>query len=91
MKSPPETVNSVMEWLNERFALNLPTLPLHGWVGAVQALWRKLVSGPLPPPQEPLPWVIPVAEDWPELLPPNSTLKVTVTIVVHNGNLGSPY
>lgn len=65
--SPVETVNSVMEWLNDQFGLKLPTLPLDGWPAVLKSLWNMLILGHIP--SGPLPWNIKIDGGWPAIFP----------------------
>ncbi|MGH6692365.1 MAG: hypothetical protein ACREF4_16985 [Gammaproteobacteria bacterium] len=72
------TVNAVVVWLNARFGLSLPTLPLAGWPSVMVTLWKMAVPGPVPPPiSSPDRWEIPIAGSLPGMLPPTATLELT--------------
>lgn len=86
----PQTVNDVMEWLNARFGQRIPLLPLTGWPQALKHLWRMVVPGPLPPPQDPFPWRIEVEGNFEGLLPEGNTLDVRATILIGTTSIGSP-
>ncbi len=84
------TVNALIVRINAVFGLKLPLLPLNGWPQFMQNLWRMLISGQLPDPGDPLPWVIPVQGHLEGLLPEGSTAEVKVHILVGTSTYGSP-
>lgn len=76
MNSPPDTVDQVFQWLRKVFGVYLPTLPLaKGW-RRLAGLFGIAVDPPLPAPTDPLPWDLPLAEQWPLPLP---GVKVSLT------------
>ena len=64
MSSPAETVDMVFRWLRQTLGLFLPTLPFSGVYRRLTALFELTIKGSLPKPTDPLPWIIPLADDW---------------------------
>lgn len=62
MKLTTHVVNDVIRWLNQKYDLALPVLPLAGWSGSVVSLWQKVVNKL--PDNGPLPQSIDVEGDW---------------------------
>jgi hypothetical protein len=91
MASPVETVNFLMQWLNDHFGLNLPVIPLPSWLWPLTSLWELPIIGGLP--SHPLPWDISVDGSWPGIYPQTGSPPLMFeNIVIHvqqNGN-GSP-
>lgn len=48
MASPVETVNDVFAWLNEKFGLSIPLLPLSGWPSIFKTVWNFFTGGDPP-------------------------------------------
>lgn len=44
MNAAKKIVNDLMVWLNARYGIALPVLPLQGWTQAAIALWNKTVD-----------------------------------------------
>lgn len=72
MGTVKKVVNDVMTWLNQRYGIALPVLPLKGWTQAVISLWSKSVDWE--PGSSPEPTSIKVDGDW----KPFGTGKFTV-------------
>jgi hypothetical protein len=89
--SPAITVNAVMEWLNAKLGLKLPTLPLAGWPAVLKSLWEMFVKGTFP--SGPLPWEISIDGSWPAIFPqigPTPVQLENLTITVKETSTGSP-
>ena len=75
MASTALIVNDVMQWLNTRFGLRIPMLPLTGWPAVIKTLWNMFIGGSPPtpwPPEHALPWIIPI-EGTLEVFPPEAS------------------
>lgn len=89
--SPAITVNAVMEWLNAKLGLRLPTLPLTGWPDVVKNFWEMFIIGTFP--SGPLPWKIPINGSWPAIFPqigPTPVQLQNLTIVVEETSRKNP-
>lgn len=69
MSSPADTVDQVFQWLRKVFGVFLPTLPLATAYRRFTSLFGISIAAPLPAPDAPLPWDVPLAEDWPLPMP----------------------
>ncbi|HEY2117101.1 MAG TPA: hypothetical protein VGJ51_18525 [Candidatus Angelobacter sp.] len=92
MASPVETVNFVMQWLNDHFGLNLPVIPMPPWLSPLTSLWELPIVGGIP--SHPPPWDISVDGSWPGIYPQTGSPPLMFeNIVIHvrqNGD-GSPH
>jgi hypothetical protein len=80
--SPANTVNTVMQWLNENMGLSLPVLPLFGWPASLYSLWELFILGEVPP--GPLPWSIEVEGSWPAIFPQTGSPPLTLnSLTIH--------
>ncbi len=89
--SPAITVNAVMEWLNEKLGLKIPTLPLSGWPAVLKSLWEMFIKGTYP--SGPLPWKISIDGSWPAIFPqigPTPVQLQNLTINVQQTSSTSP-
>jgi hypothetical protein len=91
MSSPAITVNQAMAWLNEHFGFRIPTLPFASWLTTLASFWEKYIVGPLPPPDEPMPFCIPIEGEWPpDGLPGTKIVLRNLRIAVGVQGRGSP-
>ena len=82
ISSPIETVNSVMQWLNDHLGLSLPVIPLPRWLSPLTSLWELPIIGGIP--SHPPPWDIPVDGSWPGIFPQiGSPPMMLENIVIH--------
>lgn len=91
MVSPVETVNSVMQWLNDHFDLGLPVLPMPPWLSPLTSLWELPIIGGIP--SHPPPWDISVDGSWPGVFPQTANpplLFENIVIHVRQNGHGSP-
>lgn len=65
MSSSADTVDQVFQWLRKVFGIFLPTLPLAAACRRFTNLFGIAIAAPLPAPDTPLPWDMPLAKDWP--------------------------
>lgn len=72
-----------MIWLNQRYGITLPVLPLKGWSKSVISLWNKSVDWQ--PGSSPEPTSIKVDGEWKPFGTSNFTVK-NITIEIRDTN-----
>ncbi len=82
MSSPALTVNDLFKWLSQVLAHALPTLPFSGVYQRLSPLFEILIQGQLPDPDDPLPWTVPLASNWPAPIPGLQVPLLTIAVRV---------